>query len=130
MAVASSLQPTPLTPQSPTPRQIVAACTCWLSFQAMFTVNRYWGIIHNGWAPCASFVTAAVLFATTACCWLVMGRTGKRCLVGFQVGLQLLYAVTCTLAVLSYLIPAQIDDQVRFVCGVWGLSLDCRSQHC
>lgn len=91
----------------------IAAHTCWSSLRAMVAVNRYWGIVRNGWAPCASFVIAAVLAAAAAVCWLLLGRTGKRCLLGFQVTLHVLYAVTTALALVAYLMPAQIDADVR-----------------
>lgn len=97
------------------PQQLAAGHCCWVSVQAMLAVNRFWGIIHHGWTPMASFITSAVLFGTTGCCWLVMGRTGKRCLLVFQILLQLLYAVTAGLALVSYLLPAQLDAQVRLL---------------
>jgi hypothetical protein len=100
-----------LHPTSPF-HQVAAAYTCWVSFQAMSAVNRFWGIIRHGWAPYGSFVASAALAATAAGCWLAMGRTGKRCLLGFQVALQAAYAVTAALAVLCYLIPAAIDEDV------------------
>jgi hypothetical protein len=114
---AAFLQP-PIMPtlprlvRAPCHPQAVALHTCWASFQAVAAVNRFWGVIRHGWTSYASFVTSAVLAATAAGCWLVLGRSGKRCLLGFQIGLQLLYVATTTLAVLGYLIPGAIDEDV------------------
>ncbi|GBF97562.1 hypothetical protein Rsub_10163 [Raphidocelis subcapitata] len=99
----------------------IAAHTCWCSLRAMMAVNRYWGIVRNGWAPGASFVTAAVLAAAAASCWLLLGRTGKRCLLGFQVTLHALYAATAALALVAYLMPSQIDADLKTsACGRTG----------
>lgn len=78
----------------------------------MLAVNRFWGIIKHGWMPTASFVTSAVMMATAASCWLVMGRTRKRWMLLFQVVLQLLYVVFVGLAVVGFLLPSQLDAEV------------------
>lgn len=79
-----SLRSNPAPPPH-THTQAAAAHCCWRSLQALLAVNRYWGILKHGWAPMASFVTAAVMTAAAACCWLLMGRSRKRTMLGFQV---------------------------------------------
>ncbi|KAI8471726.1 MAG: hypothetical protein J3K34DRAFT_226379 [Monoraphidium minutum] len=93
---------------------MVAAGHCsWTSLQALTAVNRYWGILNHGWVPLASFVTSVAMAATAACCWLLMGRTRKRTMLGLQVALQLLYVVAAALALASLTFPAEINADLK-----------------
>ncbi|KIZ02651.1 hypothetical protein MNEG_5310 [Monoraphidium neglectum] len=91
----------------------IAAHCAWASMRALLSVNRFWGIINHGWVPLASFVSSSVMVAIVGACWLVMGRSRKRSILGFQIGLQLLYVATTALALVSYTFPSEIDHKLK-----------------
>jgi hypothetical protein len=79
--------------------------------RALLSVNRFWGIINHGWVPLASFVSSSVMVAIVGACWLVMGRSRKRSILGFQVRADIL--VFAVVSAMLYMLPLRHSQPLR-----------------
>lgn len=81
----------------------------------MTSINRFWGIVSYGWVPVASLVVSAAILLLVGTFWYTMGSRSKKTILGFQIVLQLLYAVGIVLTILCYVYRSQIDVEVSML---------------